>query len=270
MLAFGASALVPVAAAADAPAPAPLYTLAATKSCLTRLPNAVAGLPPATPPVPPALFVDALARDAISTAGGEGPRPRAHKQLGTWYGDGSYQGIILSFFKTAPDAQASLKTLAWLYGGKRMRNVVVTWAQESRPSPSVRGTILGCLRSDPVGGSEPPAPPASLATFAGVWGGHSRSLSITSSGRGRESASDGCCMRVYRMTFQILSVTGTLTHATAPYRVTSFKRYARGVRSVHAGDLGKLRLRNGIATSTLTRDFFCSDPAWNATGACGL
>ncbi len=268
IIALGANALSPTAPAATVPAP--LYTLAASQSCLMSLPNAVAGLPPATPPVPSALFVDALARDTISTAEGEGPRPRVHKQLGTWYGDGSYQGIILSFFKTVPDARASLKKLAWLYGGKRIRNVVVTWDQRSLPSPGVRATVLGCLRSDAVGGSERPAPPASLATFAGTWGGHGRSLTITSSGRGRESANDGCCTRVYRMTFQILSVTGTLTQATAAYRVTSFKRYVRGVRRLRVGDVGQLRLRNGIVTSTLTRDYFCSDPAWGATGACGL
>ena len=263
MLAVGASGLVATVPATAAPAP--LYTRAATKSCLTRLPNAVAGLPPATPPVPPALFVDALAHEDISTGEGEGPRPRAHTQLGTWYGDGSYQGIILSFFKTVPDAQASLKTLAWLYGGKRIRNVVVTWDQESMPSRNVRGTVLGCLRSDAVSGPERPTPPASFATFAGSWGVHGGSLSITSSGRGRENA-----VRAYRMTFQILSVTGTLTQATAVYRVRSFKRYARGVRRLRLGDVGKLRLRNGIVTSTLTRDYFCSDPAWGATGACGL
>jgi hypothetical protein len=124
---------------------------------------------------------------------------------------------------------------------------------------------LGCLRSDAVSGPERPPAPASLATFAGSWGVHGGSLSITSSGRGRETA-----VRAYRMTFQILSVTGTLTHAAAVYRVTSFKRYARGVRRHHIGEVGKLRLRNGIVTSTITRNYFCSDPAWGATGVCGL
>jgi len=55
-------------------AQAPLYTLAATQSCLTRLPNSIVGLPPARPPVPPALFVYALARDDVSTSG-VGHRP---------------------------------------------------------------------------------------------------------------------------------------------------------------------------------------------------
>jgi hypothetical protein len=68
------------------------------------------------------------------------------------------------------------------------------------------------------------------------------------------------------MTFQTLSVSGTLTRATAVYHVTSFRRYESGVRRLHVGDVGKLLLRNGIVTNTLTRDFFCSDPAWGATG----
>src|SRR5262249_8870145 len=144
---------------------------------------------------------------------------------------------------------ASLKTLAWLYGGTRMNNVVVTWDQKAVPSKSVRATVLGCLRSHAVGGPRPPAPPASLATFAGTWGGHTRSLSITSKGRGRERADAGCCTPGYRMTFQILSVSGTLTHATAKYRVTAFTRHTSEVRNVKVGDTGELRLKNGIATS---------------------
>jgi hypothetical protein len=269
IMAFGGVALA--LTASGAAAQAPLYTLAATQVCLTRLPNAVAGLPPASPPVPPMLFVYALAHDDISTGEGVGPRPRAHKQLGIWYGDRRYQGILLSFFKSVPDAHASLKTLAWLYGGKLIQNVVVTWDQKSTPSQGVSNTVFGCLRSEAAGpgASKRTPPPASLATFAGGWGGHTRGLSITSSGRGREGANDGCCTRVYQMTFQILSVSGTLTRAIAVYRVTSFRRYESGVRRLHVDEVGKLLLRNGIVTNTLTDDFFCSDPAWGATGACG-
>jgi hypothetical protein len=260
-----------VAATVSGAAPrTPLYTLAATQSCLTALPNAVAGLPPTTPPVPPALFVYALTRKAVSTWGVPQPRQRAHRQLGAWYGDGRYEGIILSFFKSIADARVSLKSLAWLYGGKLVRNVVVTWDQKSVPRSSVRKSVLGCLRSRFVGRpTTNRPPPATLATFAGRWGGHTRSLSITSAGRGREDADDGCCTRVYHLTFQILSVKGTLTRATAVYRVTSFKRYESGVRMRHVGDVGKLVLNEGIVINNLTGDSFCSDPAWGATLGCG-
>lgn len=228
-------------------------------------------MPPARPSVPPALFVYALARDDLSTWG-VGQRPRAHKQLGAWYGDRGYQGIILSFFKRVPDARASLRSLTGLYGGKLIRNVVVTWDQEPAPSQSVRNTVFACLRSEAVGGhaaSKRPPRPASLATFAGAWGGHSRGLSIASSGRGREGANSGCCTRLYQTTFQILSVSGTLTRAIAAYRVTWFRRYDSRERRLHVGDIGKLLLRNGIVTNALTGESFCSDPAWGATGACG-
>jgi hypothetical protein len=266
-LALGGAAVA--LAACGAAAKKPVYTLAATQSCLARLPNAVAGLPPARPPTPPALFVYALGHDDFSTWG-FGPGPRTHKQLGAWYGDRTYQGIILSFFKSVPDTRASLKTLTELYGGKLIRNVVVTWDQKLVPTRRVRETVLGCLRSQPVGVRAAKRPPAAtLATFAGGWGGHTRGLSITSTGRGRESANDGCCRRVYQLTFQTLSVKGTLTRATAVYRVTSFKRYERGVRKLHVGELGKLVLKNGIVTNKLTDDFFCSGPAWGATDACG-
>ena len=72
---------------------------------------------------------------------------------------GSYEGIILSFFKTVPAARASLKSLAWLYGGKLFRNVVVTWDQKSVPSRSVRNTVRGCLRSRVIGEPAPKRPP---------------------------------------------------------------------------------------------------------------
>ena len=181
------------------------------------------------------------------------------------------KGIILSFFKSVDDARTSLKTLTWLYGGTLARNVVVTSNQKPMPSRNVRDTVLGCLRYELIGqhAAKRPPPKATLATYSGRWGGHTRGLSITSSGRGRETADDGCCTREYELTFQILSVAGTLTRATAVYRVTYFKRYDAGVRRLHTGDVGKLVLKDGIVTNTLTDDFFCSDPAWGATGACG-
>jgi hypothetical protein len=267
---------VALAASACGAAKLSPYTLVATRSCLMSLPNAVSGLPPTRPPVPSALFVYALAHDDLATGGVVGPRPRAHKQLGAWYGGKRYQGVILSFFKSVPDARVSLEYLASLYGGERIRNVVATWdldapwPQKPAPSQSLRSTIVGCLRSGDAGiPRAAPTRSAALATFAGGWGGHGRGLAITSSGRGSEGANDGCCTRVYQMTFQILSVNGTLTRATAVYRVTSFRRYESGVTRRRGGDVGKLLLRNGIVTNTLTGDFFCSVPAWGATGACG-
>jgi hypothetical protein len=253
-------------ASTDAAVSAPVYTRAATQSCLAKLPHAVVGLPPATPPAP-TLFVYALGHDDLST--GLGSRAYAQNQLGVWTGDRIYQGLILSFFKSVPAARASLKAATWLYGGKRIRNVIATWDQTAVPTRSVRNTVFGCLRSAGSSASQRRPPRAGLATFAGRWGGHDRGLSVTSSGRGREFGNASCCERVYELGFEILSVRGTLTRATAVYRVTWFRRYESGVRKLRVREVGKLLLRNGIVTDTLTRDFFCSNPAWGATGACG-
>lgn len=261
------SGLPLVANTCSGSAPPRLYTVAATETCLIKLPDAVAGLPPATPPVPPALFVYSFPSDRFPS--------RVHGQLGAWYGhrgEDAYDGMTLSFFKTTHAARTSRKSLLWLYGGKLIRNVVVAW-EGSGPRASFRKTVLGCLRAEPDAGGTPPpkrsTPQARLATFAGYWGGHTRGLRITAGGRGVESANSGCCMRLYDMTFQIRSVSGTLTRATAVYRVTSFKRYERDIPSLANGQVGKLLLRNGIVTNARTEDYFCSNPAWGATGACG-
>ncbi len=71
------------------------------------------------------------------------------------------------------------------------------------------------------------------------------------------------------MTARIVSVSGTLTHATADFQVTSFTRYDKGIPRVRRGQRGRLFLRNGIVTNGLTRVYYCSNPAWGATGACG-
>ena len=102
-----------------------------------------------------------------------------------------------------------------------------------------------------------------------MWGGHTRRLLISPAGRGGEDADDGRCHPLYRITFQIVSVGGSLTRATATYRVTSYKWYDRPVPHLHRGQVGKLQIRNGIITNVLTHDYFCSNPAWGATAACG-
>lgn len=247
-------------------APPPLYTIAATEACLESVPDAIVGLPPATPPSPPLRFVYSLPRDRF-------PRS-ASGQLGAWYGHrgkGAYVGVILSFFKTVPAARTYLKSL--LLTRSRVRNVVADWGYAKVSEEGWREAVRGCLRTAPPAGGTPAprrsVPQASLATFAGYWGGHTRRLRISAGGRGVEYADSGCCFRVYRMTFQILAVSGTLTRATATYRVMSVKRYDRAFPRLHTGQVGRLLLKNGIVTNSLSKVFFCSDPAWWATGACG-
>ena len=233
--------------------------------------DTVAGLPPTTPPRPAVVFVDELRADDLST-GGIGHRPAAHTQLGAWTsGKHGYDGVILSFFRTRHAARSARKNLEWLYhDGTVAGNVVATWDQPSKPRP-FRKLVLDCLRATPTPYTHRPEPRATLATFAGQWGGHDRGLRISANGVGHENALASCCVRVYSMTYRILRVRGTLTHATADIRVTAYRTFRGRNRPVKqpAGQRGKLVIDNGILTNKLTRDYFCSDPAWGVGGACG-
>jgi len=259
------SALAVAAGAAAVGAQARPSTLSATTACLENLPDAIAGLPPATPPSQPALFVDRLTAPGYPV--------RVHDQLGVWRGrNGSYEGVTISFFPTVQAARASRKQLVSLEGGEIVANTVLAWNQKSGPSASLHQALFGCLGvAAPASGPSTAnaVPAASLATFAGEWGGHTRGLKIDSAGRGQEGVDDGCCHREYRMAFQILSVSGTLTKATATIRVTAFTRYDKSIPDVPVGQTGTLQLTNGILDNRLTKVFYCSDPAWGATGACG-
>jgi hypothetical protein len=242
-----------------------LYSIKASQMCFAHLATAVDGLPPATPPSPPVLFVKQLPADAI-------PAP-VDGRVGAWSGHGGrYDGVTLTFFAGAVTPKW-LNALKSVYGGGTVvRNVVVSWDQKA-PTAGFRHTVLRCLQVGPLGGAAMPAiaaaPAASLTTFAGAWGGHTRRLTIASSGRGIEDTNDGCCVHVYRLGLQIVSVRGTLTDATARYRVTSFKRFHDEGPVIRIGQTGTLRLKDGIITDSLTHNIFCSDPAWGATGACG-
>jgi hypothetical protein len=261
---------VTLAATASAAAAPRLYTVAATEACLKGLRDAIVGLPPATPPAAPALFVYSYPRSRLLSP--------MHGQIGAWYARGkdTYEEVTFAFFKTAQSARAFLKSPPVWRGSRpatsRALNVLVGWDHPSVSGVGSGRAVRRCLRAvTPPGETVPtrPTPKASLSTFAGHWGGHTRALRISARGRGVEGASAGCCHPAYYVTFQILSVGGTLTRATATYRVTSFKRYYSSVTRLHVGQVGKLHLRNGIVWNNLTADAFCSDPAWGATGFCG-
>jgi hypothetical protein len=248
-----------------------LYTLAGTRACLMAFPHSIAGLPPAGPIGRPAVFVYRLNHLSMDSFFLRGRRP--HTQLGAW-DSFKYEGMIFGFFRSASAARLSLKAMTQLNGGIQVRNVVATW-DGSKPRRRVRRKFLGCLRSGTPSSPGPtpqPVPAASLSTFAPGWGGHDRGLSITKAGVGHEEASAGCCSRIYDLSFQITSVSGTLIRATATYNVTAFTNYNGGPK-IKVGDIGTLRLKNGIVTDMLTRDFgnFCGGVAWGAsrTGGCG-
>jgi hypothetical protein len=270
-------AVVAGTGAAAGSSPSRLYAAGATQACLESLSDAVAGLPPALPPRPSALFVY---RFPLGVDGSWWVSSSARGALGAWYGQrarGSYEGIYLGFFATPRLARAAFMSPEsrygyLLYGGKLIGNVVVAWAQRSVPSGSVQKAVLSCLRG---GTSRPaprrPIPRASLATFEGSWGGHTRRLVIGRDGRGYESVNDGCCHFVIGVSFTLLRASGTIEDATGTIRVTAVKRgeWSSETRP-RIGQLGELKLKKGILTDALTGIYYCSAPTWSATGACGL
>jgi hypothetical protein len=173
----------------------------------------------------------------------------------------------LTFFKSDESARRYANSLYSRY--LIVRNVIV---ETETPASRWQKSVIACLRGG-AARTMPPlrAPPkATRATFVGYWGGHTRGLRISRAGQRSEYASDGCCMRAYELSFEILSVNGTVTHATATCRVTRFKRYPTFNRpTMHVGQVGELRLREGVVTNRQSEDYFCSDPAWGATGVCG-
>src|SRR5262249_44580292 len=139
---------------------AALSTVGATQACLESLPDAIAGLPPATPPATRALFVDRLPATSYPVS--------VHDRLGAWQGrKGTYEGVTISFFPTAQKARISREQLVSLEGGDLVANAVVAWDQKAAPSTGLRQAVLTCLRAT---ATSPPAnpvvPAASLATFA--------------------------------------------------------------------------------------------------------
>jgi hypothetical protein len=248
-----------VAAANQAGAEQTPYTVAATQACIQNLPAALVGLPPARPPTP-ALFVYRVVPERLV--------PPAVATLWAFKGANSrWEELNLAFLTTERRARGYAKSVL----GRHLivRNVVVS---TDTPAASWQKAVLACLHSGvpPQAAPTRTPPKASLATFVGYWGGHTRGLRISATGRGSESASDGCCMPAYDLTFQIVRVAGTVSRATATYRVIRFKRYPTFNKpTLRPGQMGELRLRNGIVTNQESDDYFCSGPAWEATGACG-
>jgi hypothetical protein len=114
---------------------------------------------------------------------------------------------------------------------------------------------------------------ATLATFAGTYFGHTRSLKVSRSGRATESIGDGCCHQVIGLSLRLSRPRGTLHSATVLARVTrvrvSDRRAAGSEGSVpRVRDQRRIRLRLGIVTEPITRTNYC-DRAADLTGACG-
>jgi hypothetical protein len=113
---------------------------------------------------------------------------------------------------------------------------------------------------------------ATLATFAGRWFGHTRSLTITRRGHARESIYDGCCDHVIDLRFRLSRVRGTSNKASALARVTAVhvfdpSSFTPAKPAPKVGERRRLRLRNGVITEPFTHTVFCNEQA--PIGSCG-
>ncbi|MBA3380355.1 MAG: hypothetical protein H0T97_00620 [Actinobacteria bacterium] len=131
--------------------------------------------------------------------------------------------------------------------------------------------VLALTGATPSAAAERTKPPrATLATFSGLWLGHTRRLTITPSGRAREHIDDGCCSPVISLSFQLLQPQGTTDHARVSVRVTSVKLYNETIywenrARPRVGQQGWLRLKANVLAESFTGVTFCR----GRTSRCG-
>lgn len=111
-----------------------------------------------------------------------------------------------------------------------------------------------------------------LTEFVGTWSGHTRLLTISNSGLGKESISDGCCTSVLDLTFQLSDPQGIgVKKARATATVTAVRLgpgwYANTPPPV-VGQLGMLTINGGVITDHISGTTFC-DSAKTSTSTCG-
>ncbi|HET7567659.1 MAG TPA: hypothetical protein VFJ91_06685 [Gaiellaceae bacterium] len=107
---------------------------------------------------------------------------------------------------------------------------------------------------------------ATPAMFAGSWSGHTRALTITADGRGRESIYSGCCHFVLAMRFRLSHAQGTPGRATATATVTRVRvgdrtAFTAASPPPRVGESGTIGLRDGVITESLTGTTYCSTRA---------
>lgn len=134
------------------------------------------------------------------------------------------------------------------------------------------GTTRTRFRPVSVRGIDKPATGrATVDVFAGLWGGHQRSLRIASKGRATMRVGIGCCIRIIDLSFRLSRVRGTYATARARARITRVRVYdktffRRGRPRV--GQVGTLRLKNGIIVDPFLGGYYCDEAAAQKS-ACG-
>ncbi|HTN23312.1 MAG TPA: hypothetical protein VL120_04960 [Solirubrobacteraceae bacterium] len=114
---------------------------------------------------------------------------------------------------------------------------------------------------------------ATVATFAGSWFGHTRSLKITRGGIASESIGLGCCDPVVDLRLKLSHPRGTNHVASVAVRVTKVvirdpSNYSASNPAPRVGQTGRFKLRFGVITETLTGTNYCNQAA-GLKGTCG-
>jgi hypothetical protein len=120
------------------------------------------------------------------------------------------------------------------------------------------GVAAGASRAAQAG-----APQATLATFAGHWAGHTRTLVVRRDGVAKESVGDGCCDPVVNLRLRLSHPRGTTRRATVLARVTRVRvldasAFSKAHPAPRVGESRRLHLRRGVITEPLTRSAYCN------------
>jgi hypothetical protein len=109
-----------------------------------------------------------------------------------------------------------------------------------------------------------------FTAFAGDWIGHTRSLTISSSGHGEEHVNDGCCTTVLDMTFELSAPRGSgPAHATATATVLTLDLHGNNApNSPRVGQRGTFSISDGVLTDQLNQVTFCNNTQ-QVAGTCG-
>ncbi|HEX4356582.1 MAG TPA: hypothetical protein VH141_03620 [Pseudonocardia sp.] len=131
-------------------------------------------------------------------------------------------------------------------------------APTGHPGPAQRST------NAPAGAN------GSFEAFAGEWVGHTRTLTVSPSGRGEEHVNDGCCTTVLDMTLQLSAPRGTgHAHATATATVLTLDLHGNhDPGSPRVGQRGTVSISDGVLTDELSNITYC-DPDQLAQSTCG-
>jgi hypothetical protein len=116
---------------------------------------------------------------------------------------------------------------------------------------------------------------ATLATFAGTWQAHGRTLKITPTGNAEERISLGLGHFAIALRFQLSRPRGSPHDATATATVTAVRlgntsAFTAARPPPRVGESRTIRLRDGVLTETLTGANYCGPTAgdWIDAG-CG-